>query len=99
MLRGLSEPVRFVRVSAAGHCCLKGITNTRCVRGRLSVAKVDRLTRSVGLLSVLLDAGADVRFCVSASCRPSNSISFGVDGGKRGTLFAVRPLFEQPTSQ
>jgi DNA invertase Pin-like site-specific DNA recombinase len=40
----------------------EALTVTRLHRAALVVAKVDRLTRSVGFLGRLLDAGVDVRF-------------------------------------
>lgn len=41
----------------------KALTTCRAHRAALVVAKVDRLARSQGFLSRLLEAGVDVRFC------------------------------------
>lgn len=41
----------------------KALQACRVHRAALVVAKVDRLTRSVGFLSRILDSGVDVRFC------------------------------------
>jgi DNA invertase Pin-like site-specific DNA recombinase len=41
----------------------RALARCRVHRAALVVAKVDRLTRSVGFLHRLLDAGVEVRFC------------------------------------